>query len=100
MRDEDRQVRAAEREVGGGVDRDHAGHGAGGAYVDGTDEGMRVGRPDQDRFERAVVDVIREAAVAAQEPVVLDALYSLSEPAGGQLLCSPLRAGARRFGLT
>src|SRR6266851_322036 len=100
MWDEDGQVGVAEREVGGDVDRHHARESAGGAHVDRFDARMRERGAHEARLERAIailVYVVREMAVAAQQPVVLDPLHSRTEPARRHLVSSAARWTARRI---
>ena len=82
MRDQQREVEPAKGEVGGGVNRDHARHAAGGARIDGLDSCMRVGRADKAALERALVDVVGEAPVTAKQTVVFDPLHRCAEPSG------------------
>src|ERR1700681_2383433 len=93
MWDEDRKVGLAEGEIGGGVDRDDAWHRTGGRNVDRADARVRQRRPDDDSLKRAFIDVVRETAMAAEQPVIFDARHSLSEPPCGHCFGrpSPLR---------
>ncbi len=91
MRDQEREVAVAERQVGGGVDGVHAGVPARGRDVDGADTRVRVGGAHEAAFERLVVDVVGEAAGATQQARVLAAFDAFADPAGGQLV--PLPSG-------
>ena len=58
---------------------------------------MRVRRADEAALERALIDVVREAAAPAQQSVVLDPLHGSAEPASRHLLSSTARLTARRI---
>ena len=98
MRDENGQVGIAEGEIGCDVNRDHAGQRPCCAHVDRLDASVGEMRPDQDGLERAFIDVVREVALAAQQPIILDPLHPLAEPARGHgFVSSAARCTARRI---
>ena len=71
---------AVARHVGSGEDGDDAGAGGGRGGVDGEDPCVRMGRPDDDHVRLArLVDVVMEAALAAEEANVLEALQRLAD---------------------
>ena len=97
MRDEQREVDAAERKVRRGVDGDDAWHRARSTDVDRRDARMRVGRAHEAAFECAFIDVVGEAAVTTEEAVVLDPLHRRAKPSGRHFKSSTERVTARRI---
>ena len=89
VRDQERQVDGAEREVGGGVDRGHTGQGACRAHVDRLDAGMGVRGAHETGLQSSFVDVVGEATLAPEQPVVFDSRDPGAEPPGCHL-ASPL----------
>ena len=64
----------------------------------GADPSVRVRRPHEAGLQRALVNIVCEAAVAPEQAVVLNALDPLSEPASGHSLeSSAARWTARRI---
>src|SRR5207248_2817006 len=97
MRDQQRQVHLAERQISSGENRMHARRLAGGSRVNRSDAGVRVWRADEAAMQRTTVEVIGIATVAAQQTVVFDASHTLAKPAGAQLMSSAARRTERRI---
>ena len=89
MRDQEREVHIPKREIGGRVDGDHAGHRARGGGIDRCDSRMRIRRAHETALQRVFADIVGEAAMTAEQTVILDALHRGAEPTRGHSAPSP-----------